>query len=93
MKKRIRSNDPDIVGSFPALRRAAKAALVSFDSTMRSNISVGPPIDLVVYRRDTFRVDHHIEVAEGDRYFDTLRRRYSAGIMRLFDRLPDPSLD
>ena len=75
------------------LKRAAKAALISFDSTMRSNISVGPPIDLVVYRRDTFRVAHQIEVAEGDRYFDGLRRRYSEGILRVFDRLPDPSLD
>jgi putative proteasome-type protease len=76
-----------------SLERAAKAALISFDSTMRSNISVGPPIDLVVYRRDIYRAEHRIEVAEGDRYFDGLRRRYGEGLARLFDRLPDPPLD
>ena len=60
---------------------------------MHSNLSVGPPIDLVVYRRDTFRVAQQIEIAEGDRYFDGLRRRYGDGILRLFGRLPDPPLD
>jgi hypothetical protein len=52
--------------------RAAQAALVSSDSTMRSNISAGPPIDLVTCRRDSFRVARQIEITEGDRYFDGL---------------------
>ena len=75
------------------LDRAAKAALVSFDSTMRSNISVAPPIDLVVYRRDTFRAHHQAEIAEDNEYFRSLRKRYGDGLARVFDRLPDPEID
>ncbi len=75
------------------LDRAAKAALVSFDSTMRSNISVAPPIDLVIYRCDTFRTHHHAEIAEDDEYFRALRKRYGDGLARVFDRLPDPEID
>jgi putative proteasome-type protease len=75
------------------LKRAAKAALVSFDSTMRSNISVAPPIDLVVYRSDTFRAYHQAEILENDKYFLSLRKRYSDGLARVFDGLPDPDID
>ena len=75
------------------LDRAAKAALVSFDSTMRSNISVAPPIDLVVYRRDGFRAHHQAEIAEDNEYFRALRKRYGDGLTRVFDRLPDPEID
>lgn len=74
------------------LERAAKAALVSFDSTMRSNLSVAPPIDLVVYRRDVFRAHGQIEIAEDDEYFRGLRKRYGDGLARVFDRLPDPEI-
>ena len=75
------------------LDRAAKAALVSFDSTMRSNISVAPPIDLVIYRRDTYRAHHQAEIAEDDEYFRLLRKQYGDGLARVFDRLPDPEID
>lgn len=75
------------------LDRAAKAALVSFDSTMRSNLSVAPPIDLVIYRRDTYRAGHHAEISGDDEYFRALRKRYGDGLARVFDRLPDPEFD
>ena len=75
------------------LNRAAKAALVSFDSTMRSNISVAPPIDLAIYRRDTYRAHHQTEITENDEYFRTLRKRYGDGLARVFDRLPDPDIE
>ena len=75
------------------LDRAAKGALVSFDSTMRSNISVAPPIDLLVYRSDTFRAGHRSVVTEEDAYFKSLRKKYGEGINRVFDRLPDPEID
>jgi putative proteasome-type protease len=75
------------------LNRAAKAALVSFDSTMRSNISVAPPIDLVIYRRDTFRAHKHLVITEDDEYLRSLRKRYGDGLARVFDRLPDPEID
>ena len=72
------------------INRAAKAALVSFDSTMRSNISVAPPIDLLIYRTDSFRAAHRAEVTEDDAYFRSIRKKYGEGIARVFDRLPDP---
>ena len=74
------------------LARAAKAALVSFDSTMRSNLSVAPPIDLVIYRIDSFTAHHHSEIVEDDDYFSSLRKRYGEGLSRVFDRLPDPDI-
>ena len=76
-----------------SLVRAAKAALISFDSTMRSNISVGLPIDLMVYEADSLRAGPYLSVETEDRYFAALRRRYGEGLLRLFDRLPDPDID
>ncbi len=75
------------------LDRAAKAALVSFDSTMRSNISVAPPIDLLIYRADSFRAAHRAEVTEDDDYFRSVRKKYGEGITRVFNRLPDPDIE
>lgn len=72
------------------IHRAAKAALISFDSTMRSNLSVAPPIDLVLFHRDRFEGAQRYVVAEDDAYFNDLRRRYGQGLVRLFDRLPEP---
>lgn len=75
------------------LDRAAKAALVSFDSTMRSNISVAPPIDMLIYRTGDFRAYHRAEITEDDAYFKSIRKRYGEGITRVFDRLPNPEVD
>ena len=72
------------------LLRAAKGALLSFDSTMRSNLSVGEPIDLLCYRGDSLKIETRREIARDDRYFTALRKGYGEGIGRLFDRLPDP---
>lgn len=69
---------------------AAKCVLVSFDSTMRSNLSVGPPIDLLIYRKDSYDVSDRREVEEDDRYFAALRRGYGEGIVTMFQGLPDP---
>jgi putative proteasome-type protease len=73
------------------LRRAAMAALVSFDSAMRSNLGVAPPIDLLVYRNDSFKADLRLDVCDGDTYFGALRQAYGQGIVKLFDSLPEPS--
>jgi putative proteasome-type protease len=73
-----------------SLAEAAKCALLSFDATMRSNLSVAAPIDLLCYRADSLRADVRIEIAEDDIYFGKLRARYSRGILDLCKRLPDP---
>lgn len=78
-----------VVGPGTDLLRAAKCALISFDSTMRSNVSVGPPIDLLCYRRDSLRVSLRRQFDENDAYFHRLREAWAEGIHRVFDGLPD----
>jgi putative proteasome-type protease len=71
------------------LSDATKCVLVSFDSTMRSNLSVGMPIDLLCYERDSLQVwkrrrfDHH------DAYFSALSHEWSEGTREVFRRLPE----
>lgn len=72
------------------LVEAAKCLLVSFDSTMRSNISVGPPIDLLCYERDRLKVGFQRRLGEQDSYFADVREQWGAGLKRLFTDLPDP---
>jgi len=68
---------------------AAKCALVSMDSTLRSNLSVGFPLDLAIYRRDSLRLQLR-HITEDDDYFDDIRRRWMEGLRSVFDSLPDP---
>ena len=69
---------------------ATKCALLSFDSTMRSNLSVGPPLDILCYRRDSFSSDHRIQITADDPYFTRVRQSYGKGIDKLFNQLPEP---
>ena len=71
-------------------KEAAKCVLISFDSTMKSNISVGLPIDLLWYPRDSLRVGMQQRIREGDPYFTMLRSRWGGGLRRVFSELPDP---
>jgi putative proteasome-type protease len=71
-------------------KEAAKCVLISFDSTMKSNISVGLPIDLLWYPRDALRVGMRHRIREGDPYFTMLRSRWGGGLRRVFGELPDP---
>ncbi len=71
-------------------KEAAKCVLISFDSTMKSNISVGLPIDLLWYPRDSLRVGMQHRIREGDPYFTMLRSRWGGGLRRVFSELPDP---
>lgn len=75
-----------------SLATAAKCVLVSFDSTMRSNLSVGMPIDLICYERDSFQVRMRRRFAEGDAYFSALSSQWSAGVRDVFSRLQEPDL-
>lgn len=71
------------------LADAAKCVLVSFDSTMRSNLSVGMPIDMICYRRDELTVRMRRKFEEEDVYFRALSREWSRGTRRVFRALPD----
>jgi len=61
-----------VVTSSTNLADAAKCVLVSFDSTMRSNVSVGMPIDLICYERDSLAVQMRRRFDDGDPYFTTM---------------------
>jgi putative proteasome-type protease len=73
-----------------SLEHAAKLALLSFDATMRSNLSVGLPIDLLRYEAGSLAVDNLITLEEQDAYWRTLRDDYAAGLAKLVDSLPAP---
>jgi putative proteasome-type protease len=73
------------------LAAATKCVLVSFDSTMRSNLSVGMPIDLICYERDSLRVSMRRRFEHHDAYFSALSNAWSEGTRRVFAQLPDLS--
>lgn len=68
---------------------ATKCVLVSFDSTMRSNLSVGMPIDLLCYERDSLRVTKTRRFDERDDYMRSLRDQWSDGLRKAFVQLPN----
>jgi putative proteasome-type protease len=72
-----------------SLNDAAKCVLVSFDSTMRSNLSVGVPIDLICYEADSLELHMRRRFEEGDAYFAALSRQWSEGVRQVFSRLPN----
>lgn len=67
---------------------AIKCVLVSFDSTMRSNLTVGMPIDLACYNRDSLQVGHCRRFDENDPYMLSLRKTWGEGVRRAFAQLP-----
>jgi putative proteasome-type protease len=71
------------------LTQVAKAFLVSFDSTMRSNLSVGLPIDLLAYERDALRVTRRRRFVQGDKYFSEISGIWSQGLRRAFAEVPE----
>ena len=73
-----------------SLYKAAKCALVSFDSTIKSNLSVGLPIDVSMVKRDGLSVFKRHRIDEGDDYFRELRSSWSQGLRNVFNQLPEP---
>jgi putative proteasome-type protease len=72
-----------------SLSDASKCVLVSFDSTMRSSLSVAPPIDLLAYERDTLSVSKRRRFEPGDPYFSALSKEWSEGVRTVFRQLPE----
>jgi len=79
-----------VITSSSTAMQTAKCVLVSFDSTIRSNISVGLPIDLLWYPRDSLRVGMQRRVEDGNPYFSMLRQGWGSGLRRVFAELQDP---
>jgi len=70
------------------LETAARCALVSMDSTQRSNLSVGPPIELLIYQRDSLSAGVRYVLDEGDAYLQQLREAWQAKLQQAFATLP-----
>lgn len=79
-----------VIASRSDLNEAAKCTLISFDSTIRSNLSVGMPIDLMVYKADSFRNDCQQRITDNDPYFNMLRKSWAEGLKRVFAEIPNP---
>jgi putative proteasome-type protease len=69
---------------------ALKVGLISIDSTMRSNLSVGMPIDLLVVRRDSCEPELIYRIERGEPYFSDLRERWSAALRAAHIGIPRP---
>ena len=73
-----------------AIEDGIKLALISMDSTLRSNLSVGLPMDLLVLRRDQLRVGLRRRITEDDEYFRMIRERWSAALREAYRTIPNP---
>jgi putative proteasome-type protease len=79
-----------VVTRATGLQEATKCTIVSFDSTMRSNISVGLPIDLAVYETDSLKLKLQKRIEESDSYFRMVHTQWGEGLRRVFAELPNP---
>jgi putative proteasome-type protease len=75
------------------IEQATKLALLSFDATVRSNLSVGLPIDILRYEAGSFNADNLQIVEDRDPYWQALKAGYGEGLMALVDSLPSPPKD
>jgi putative proteasome-type protease len=73
------------------LGEAAKCALISMDSTLRSNISVGLPLDLLVYEADSLRVTKFVRIDETNEYMQMIRTTWGTRLRQVFGEIPDPA--
>lgn len=70
------------------LEDAARCAIVSMDSTIKSNATVGPPIEVLVYERDSFSTDHYIKMEEDDQYLHDIKLAWNEALKNAFVQLP-----
>lgn len=73
------------------LDEAAKCALISMDSTLRSNLSVGLPLDLLCYEADSLRVTRFVNIETDNEYFQLIRRNWGQRLKQVFAELPNPT--
>ncbi|MEQ1576343.1 MAG: proteasome-type protease [Hyphomicrobium sp.] len=71
------------------LGEAAKLILLSYDSTLRSNLSVGMPIDILVYERDSLNVSREKRIGQDDEYFRKLSSAWSDALRQSFAKIDE----
>lgn len=70
-----------------------KLLMVSFDSTLKANLSVGLPLDLLLYRTDDFHAFHERRITADDPYFESISDGWSEALRNAFHSLPDYPLE
>ncbi|RLM21398.1 peptidase [Brenneria alni] len=70
------------------LEQAMCCALISIDSTLRSNLSVGLPLDVMIYRAHSFDSSEQQRITESNPYFIQIRKAWSEGLLNTFRQLP-----
>mgnify|MGYP000853240154 FL=1 len=75
------------------LDEAVRCCLISFDSTLRSNVSVGMPLDTVVYKKDSLHIPNGKRIYEEDPYFWKISKQWSDTLRRGLQELPVPTDD
>ena len=78
-----------IIRADTSMNDAIKSVLVSFDSTMRSNLSVGLPIDMACYERDTLQLNRVHRFDDQNDYMQRLHKSWGDGVRQAFAQLPN----
>lgn len=73
-----------------AMSEAVKCMLVSFDSTIKSNLSVGLPIDFALVKQNQLKIAQRFRIDVDDHYFRDLRQGWGQGLRKVFNELPVP---
>ncbi len=81
--------DRGVVFGSTSLTVAAKYALLSFDATMRSNVTVGPPVELMLYRKDSLEFDCYRRFSAGDSELESIHARWEQSLRRAVEDLPE----
>jgi putative proteasome-type protease len=79
-----------VINPATPIDEAAKCALISMDSTLRSNISVGFPLDLLVYETDALAVSRFVTIDEKNQYFQMIRNTWGQQLKSVFESIADP---
>jgi len=80
----VRAYDPEM-----SFEETAKLLMVSFDSTLKSNLSVGLPLDLLFYEKDTLQVGMQKRISNDDPYYRAISEGWSSALKAAFKNLPD----
>jgi putative proteasome-type protease len=77
-----------IVTRSTSLEDAARCAIVSMDSTIKSNATVGPPIEVLVYEQNSFSTSHYIKMEEDDPYLREIKQSWNDALKTAFSKMP-----
>jgi putative proteasome-type protease len=75
------------------LADAVKVGVLSLDATMKSNVAVGPPIDILCYEKDSLQAKLRAHLNEDDRYLQEIGHRWQEGLVKLVNEMPAPDFN